>query len=118
MLARFGDRVAGTYAAEDVLPRTAHVVGEATGAERVDVWLHTNDTWRVGASWTSETTPDETSAAPAPVEGATSSTDAGPGVLEPHPGAVEIRHRGELLGAISVTKSAGRTPDPGRGEAC
>src|SRR5213078_1224327 len=43
VLSEFADRMAGTYSVEDVLPRTARILGEATGAVRADVWL------RVGA---------------------------------------------------------------------
>ncbi|MFN8233037.1 MAG: hypothetical protein U0V56_06085 [Actinomycetota bacterium] len=34
MLTEFGDRLAGTYAADDVLQRTATVLGEGVGADR------------------------------------------------------------------------------------
>jgi signal transduction histidine kinase len=87
VLARFGERVASTYAADDVLPRIARVVGEATRAERVDVWLRVGDAWRQGASWPTEW--DAT--APVPPDGA---------------GSTDVRHGGELLGAIAVRKPA------------
>jgi len=44
-LARFSDRVGGTYASEDVLPRVAHVIADGTAA-RADVWLRIGGTFR------------------------------------------------------------------------
>ena len=43
VLSRFSERIGGTYATEDVLPRTARVIAEGTGAERVGVWLRVGD---------------------------------------------------------------------------
>ena len=39
VLARFSERVGGTFATEDVLPRTARVLAEGVGAARATVWL-------------------------------------------------------------------------------
>ena len=39
MLSDFAERVAGTYAVDDVLPRTAHILAEGTGATSADVWV-------------------------------------------------------------------------------
>ena len=39
VMATFGDQLAGTYSADDVLSRTARVLGEGIGAERARVWL-------------------------------------------------------------------------------
>ena len=51
VLARFSERVAGTYATEDVLPRTARVIAEGTGAERAEVWLRIGEELVLGAAW-------------------------------------------------------------------
>ena len=51
VLSRFSDRIAGTYATEDVLPRTARVIAEGTGAERVGVWLRVGDTLHERGAW-------------------------------------------------------------------
>ncbi|HEY6567537.1 MAG TPA: hypothetical protein VI341_08465, partial [Actinomycetota bacterium] len=37
VMSTFGDQLAGTYAADDVLPRTARVLAEGVGAERAEV---------------------------------------------------------------------------------
>jgi len=39
VLTEFGENLADTYGAEDVLPRLARVLGEGVGAERARVWL-------------------------------------------------------------------------------
>jgi signal transduction histidine kinase len=106
VLSRFSDRIGGTYATEDVLPRTARILAEGTGAERVDVWLRVGDTLQPGASW--------------PAEGARAQTvDLDGGALPAFPGtdaAVAVREREELLGAVTVTKPAGETMTPAETE--
>lgn len=49
-LARFSDRVGGTYASDDVLPRVAHVIADGTAA-RAEVWLRIGGSFRRAASW-------------------------------------------------------------------
>jgi len=39
VLSAFGERVGETYSTEDVLPRMAHLLAEATGAETATVWI-------------------------------------------------------------------------------
>ncbi len=51
VLAEFSERVAGTYASEDVLPRTARVLAEGTGAARSEIWLRVGSTLQLAASW-------------------------------------------------------------------
>ncbi len=102
VLARFGDRVAGTYASEDVLPRIARTVADGTGAERVEVWLHRSDAWRAGAVWPADV--DH-----APGSGGPRSSD---GPVAPSAGSIEVRHLGELLGAIEVRKPASEPLTP------
>ena len=50
VLTGFSERVADTYAAEDVLERMAHVLGEV-GADAATVWLRVGDRFRPEASW-------------------------------------------------------------------
>ncbi len=106
VLARFSERIGATYATEDVLPRTARVIAEGTGAERVDVWLRVGTTMRPGASWPVDAPP------PAPV-------DLDGGALPAFPGtdaAVPVRHRDELLGAVTVRTQQGQTMTPAEAE--
>jgi signal transduction histidine kinase len=79
VMATFGDQLAGTYSADDVLSRTARVLGEGVGAERARVWLSIGDAMREVAVW-----PDDTSE-------------------RDDDFTAEVRHQGELLGALSVS---------------
>jgi signal transduction histidine kinase len=102
VLSEFSERVAESYAADDVLPRMAQVLADGTGAARADVWLRAGDILRQSASWPAESDPTE----PARI------TD---GVLTGIPGAdraVAVRHQGELLGALTVTKRPGESLTP------
>src|SRR5439155_2012075 len=90
VLSDFADRMAGTYSVDDVLPRTARMMAEGTGATRADVWLRVGDELRAAGSW------------PRGPEIGHLQLD---GELIDVPGAtraVPVRHRGELLGALSV----------------
>src|SRR5204863_2462216 len=51
VLSEFADRMAATYSLEDVLPRTARILAEGTGAVRADVWLRDGRELHEGASW-------------------------------------------------------------------
>ena len=106
VLARFSDRIAGTYATEDVLPRTARVIAEGTGAERVDVWLRVGARLQPAAAWPADAQP----AVAADVED---------GSLPELPGAdaaVPVRRHDDLLGAITVAKPRGEAMTPAETE--
>jgi signal transduction histidine kinase len=97
VLSDFAERIAGTYAAQDVLPRMAEIVAAGTGADRTVVWLRVGDHLQAEAS--SGGVP-ETSVL---------RTDGGlPGMSEGET-AVPVSHQGELLGAISVRMPRGET---------
>jgi len=98
-LAEFSERLSDAYATDDVLPRMAAVLGETVRAADARVWLRVDDTFRPAAAWPAD----------APLAGTvvTSGDD-----LPDLPGAdvaVEVRHHGVLLGALSV---ASRADDP------
>ena len=102
VLSQFSERVAESYAAEDVMPRMARVLAEGTGAQRADVWLRSSQTWHQAAVWPEDAAPA------APVVAVN-------GTLPPvdHAGRlVEVRHQGDLLGALAVTKRSGETLTP------
>src|SRR5215813_4934841 len=49
VLADFADRMAGAYAAEDLLPRMARILAEGTAATRADIWLKSGEMFHDGA---------------------------------------------------------------------
>jgi signal transduction histidine kinase len=91
VLAEFGEHLAETYAADDVLPRMAHVLAEGVGADRARVWLEENGDLRPVAAWP---------------------PDAEATAVEEY--RTEVRHQGELLGAFSVSMPANDPMDPSK----
>jgi signal transduction histidine kinase len=91
VLTEFSERVGESYATEDVLGRMAQILGQATGAGSARVWLRLGPDLRPAASWPSDAEP----AAAAFVASEALPTIEGESV-------VEVRDRGELLGALSV----------------
>ncbi|MGH2595677.1 MAG: sensor histidine kinase [Actinomycetota bacterium] len=94
-------RMTGTYATDDVLPRVARALVEATGAASARVWLRVGNELRptadAGAQQDQETLPvagDTLPETPFPMS--------------------EVRHQGDLLGAMSVVMPANDLLDPSR----
>jgi signal transduction histidine kinase len=92
VLTEFTERMGESYATEDVVMRMAEILGQATGAGSARVWLRVGSHLQPAASWPSDAEPAEV------VE---VSGDALPAIAGED--AVEVRDRGELLGALSVT---------------
>ena len=93
VLTAFGENLAETYGADDVLHRLARVLAEGVGAERARVWLGADGARRVVAWW-----PDDAVA------------DGHDDLVEP------VRHQGEVLGALSVAMPANDPIDDPRTE--
>jgi signal transduction histidine kinase len=94
VLSEFSERMAGTDSLEDVLPRMARILGEGTGAIRARVWLRVGGELRPEASWGDQANVGEPLSLP-------------DGELPAIAGAskvVAVRHQGDLLGALTVTK--------------
>jgi signal transduction histidine kinase len=91
VLTEFSERVGESYATEDVLGRMAQILGQATGAGSARVWLRLGAQLRPAASWPTDAEP----ATVAVVVNEALPTIEGETV-------VEVRDRGELLGALSV----------------
>lgn len=104
VLSEFSGRLSETYATDDVLPRMASILGEATRAKEVRVWLRVERAYRVAASW-----PRGADAA-AWVEARGDHLPVFPG--DDH--RTEVRDRGDLLGAITATFHANDPIDEGR----
>ena len=105
VLSDFSHRMAGTYAAEDLLPRMARVLAEGIGASRAEVWLRTEVELRLAAAWPPEERLEEGTL---PLEEGGHELPSLPGVSR----AVPVRHHGELLGALAVAKAPGEPLTP------
>jgi signal transduction histidine kinase len=91
VLSEFSDRVARTYASEDVLPRMAQILATGTGGVAAHVWLRFGNELRAAASW-----PADRTVAPVAI------ADDRPAGFPSGEHGVEVRHQDELLGALSV----------------
>jgi signal transduction histidine kinase len=90
VLSEFSERAGETYSTEDVLPRMAQLIGQATGANAARVWLKVGSELRPAAAWPAETI-------------GTRSLPSRDGELPDfEEEAVGIRHQGELLGALTL----------------
>ena len=99
VLSEFSERVGQTYANEELLPRMARALGEGTGAARADVWVRVGEELRPEATW-----PEDAESLPArPASSIEESVMTGASMSEP------VRHRGELLGALSIEKRPGES---------
>ncbi|MGH2595680.1 MAG: sensor histidine kinase [Actinomycetota bacterium] len=92
VLSEFSGRVGEAYATEDVLGRMAQVLAAGTGAESATVWLRSSGEMRPAANIPLEVPPSSE----LPVD------------------AIEVRHQGEVLGALSVRMPASDPMDPTR----
>jgi signal transduction histidine kinase len=95
VLSEFAERMGGTYAADDLLPRMARILAEGTGAVRADVWLRVARSLRPVATW-----PDDAD------RRAEIADEPLPADLRP------VTHQGELLGALSVEAKPGEVLSP------
>src|SRR5439155_10162758 len=106
VLSEFSERVAESYAADDVLPRMARVLAEGTGADHAQVWLRSRGVLRPAATWPEGIDRDRAAGQALPVVG-----QILPAIPEADR-AVAVRHQGELLGALSVRKRVGESLTP------
>jgi signal transduction histidine kinase len=90
VLSEFSERASETYSTEDVLPRMAQLIGQATGADAARVWLKVGSELRPASAWPPEAIGGRPMHSP---------DDELPDFEDT---AVEIRHQGELLGALTL----------------
>jgi signal transduction histidine kinase len=102
VLSEFAERVAESYAADEVLPRMARVLAEGAAAEAATVWLRAGDELRPAATHPT----DANGLAPIRVTG-----QVMPEIPQTDR-AVPVLHRGELLGALSLRKRRGESFTP------
>ena len=104
VLTDFSRRVGETYSAEDVLPRMAHVLAQATRSVIARVWVTVGSELRLEASWPSD--------APIVRTRVRLENDAIPDLGEEH--VTEVRHQGELLGALTLSTPASDPMNPSK----
>jgi signal transduction histidine kinase len=102
VLSDFAGRMAGAYAAEDLLPRMARILAEGTAATRADVWLKTGAVFHDGAAWP----------AGAPLLPPARATAADVPAYAAADRILPVRYQGEVLGALSVAKRPGESLTP------
>ncbi|MCA1833152.1 MAG: histidine kinase [Actinobacteria bacterium] len=102
ILSQFADRVAQTYASEEVLSNLARTITDGIGGAHTQIWLRVEDDLRLAAEFPGARTPDT----PLPLRGNDLPKMPGGGFV----GAV--RHMGDLLGAITATKRGGEPLNP------
>ncbi|MGI8609434.1 MAG: histidine kinase [Candidatus Dormibacteria bacterium] len=104
VLSEFSARVAESFGGEQVLPRMARVLADGTGAQSATVWLRSGSMLRPAAAWPAAINGD----APLPIALTGQLVPAIPHTDR----AVPVRHQGELLGALAITKRTGETLTP------
>jgi signal transduction histidine kinase len=104
VLSEFSERLSDSYAAEDVLPRMAELLRRATGADTARVWLALGSKLRAAAASPPEAGVGDAEALP---------TEGLPDLPDGEE-AFPVRHRGDLLGALSVRMPANDPMDPSK----
>jgi len=102
-LAKFSERVAGTYSGEDGLSELARVISEGTGAAHAEVWLRRNGHLVSAATW-----PRRDSVPEAKLSFREGRLPEFADVNRVAP----VRDQGELLGVLTVTKGPGEELSP------
>jgi signal transduction histidine kinase len=102
VLSEFSEHVGETYSGEDVLQRMVRLLAEGTGASTTVVWLRIDSELRPAATWPSDGQP------PAP---RVFSGDDLPAFAD-ETLALPVRHRGEILGALTLTKPPNENLSP------
>ncbi len=102
VLAQFSQQMGELRGHREVLDQTAQLLGQATGAARAEVWLRTEETVRAVACWPEGDCSTEVLA-----------HDSAEVVLAGrYDLAIPVRHRGELLGALTVTTGPAESVRP------
>jgi len=93
VLSRFSEQVGETYSGEDIHVRMVRLLAEGTGASSAGVWLKVGDEFRLVATW-------PTVGSPAAVQ----ATGGQMPSFEDATASVPVKHRGELLGMLTLVK--------------
>jgi signal transduction histidine kinase len=96
VLSVLGERISDAYSLDDVLPRLAQLVTEATAASRAEVWVRVGGEFRRAAAW------PEDAEERMPVAATGEEISFIPGAEHVFP----VRHQDEVLGALAVSAPA------------
>ena len=101
VLTQFSERMAESYATDDVLPRMAAILGSGTGAKSITIWLLVGSQLRPSITWpvADDLEPEEDIAPAATLADLTGDVFV-------------VRHQGEQLGAITVSMHANDPMNP------
>jgi signal transduction histidine kinase len=99
-LSTFSARVSETPLTEEVLPEMARMLAEGTGSTRAQVWLRVGSELRLAASWPDDGPP----ARPVRLWGDRLPTLIDASRVATVAREAEVRHRGELLGALTLVR--------------
>jgi len=104
VLTEFSDRMAESYATDDVLPRMGSILAAGTGAKSVTIWLLVGNQLRPATTWPADAgdDPDTSEADLAPTTALADMTGD----------VFVVRHQGEQLGAITVSMHANDPMNP------
>jgi len=107
VLADFSARMVGSYAQDELLEQMAATLADGTGAASAHVWLKVREHLRLAAAFHRDGASNEDPGdhAPIPVTG-TGFEIEGADMVMP------VLHKGELLGALAVTKRPGEQVTP------
>jgi signal transduction histidine kinase len=102
VLSQFSERVAESYASDEVLPRMAQVLAEGTAADLAEVWLRSGTVLQRAAVFPLQPS----------VPAAVHLNGAAELSIPAADRSVVVRHQGEVLGALTVTKRRGESITP------
>jgi len=98
-LSQLNQQIAGTYGGEELLDRMTRILAEATGAERAELWVKRGQELVRTSAW------------PAAKSAAYSLSDGHlPEIAADK--VVPVTHKGQLLGALALTKKRGESLSP------
>jgi signal transduction histidine kinase len=102
VLSQFSERVAESYASDEVLPRMARVLADGTSAELGEVWLRKGAELHRAAAFPLDTAMPSVVNLNGAAELSISTADR----------SVLVRYQGDVLGALTVTKRRGEPLTP------
>jgi signal transduction histidine kinase len=108
VLAEFSTKMAGSYAQDELLTQMAETLAGGTGAASAHIWIKVGDQLRLTASYhrgAPASGSGEDHHAPIPLNG-------GDPVIPGSDRVAPVVHKGELLGALAITKRPGEQVTP------